>query len=74
MPRKRCTAIWACLPPDDVLLAISSSGETEELVELLEPVKRLGIPLITLTANVRSTLASASDIVLDIAVKEEAAR
>ncbi len=57
---------------DDVLLAISSSGETEELVELLESVKRLGSKLITLTANPRSTLAMASDIVLDIAVKEEA--
>lgn len=56
----------------DVLLAISSSGETEELIELLEAVKRLGIPLLTLTANPRSTLAGASDIVLDIAVKEEA--
>lgn len=60
------------LTDNDVLLAISSSGETEELVELLEAVKRLGIHLITLTAMPRSTVASASDIVLDIAVKEEA--
>jgi arabinose-5-phosphate isomerase len=60
------------LTGDDVLLAISSSGETEELIELLESVKRLGIHLITLTANPRSTVASASNIVLDIAVKEEA--
>jgi len=60
------------LTDNDVLLAISSSGETEELVELVEAVKRLGIHLITLTANSRSTLAGASDIVLDIAVKEEA--
>ena len=60
------------LTGDDVLLAISSSGETEELIELLESVKRLGIHLITLTANPRSTLGSASNIVLDIAVKEEA--
>ena len=60
------------LTDNDVLLAISSSGETEELVELVEAVKRLGIHLITLTANSRSTLASASDIILDIAVKEEA--
>jgi arabinose-5-phosphate isomerase len=60
------------LTADDVLLAISSSGETEELIELLESVKRLGIHLITLTARPRSTLATASDIVLDIAVKEEA--
>jgi len=56
----------------DVLLAITSSGETEELVELLEAIKRLGIPVITLTANARSTIGTASDIVLDIAVKEEA--
>jgi arabinose-5-phosphate isomerase len=56
----------------DVLLAISSSGETEELIELLEAVKRLRIQLVTLTAKPRSTLAGASDIVLDIAVTEEA--
>lgn len=56
----------------DILLAISSSGETEELIELVEAVKRLGVHLITLTASPRSTLAAASDIVLDIAVKEEA--
>ena len=60
------------LTADDLLLAISSSGETEELIELLEAVKRLGIHLITLTGRVQSTLATASDIVLDIAVKEEA--
>jgi arabinose-5-phosphate isomerase len=60
------------LAEGDVLLPISASGETEELIELLEAVKRLGIQLITLTSNPRSTLAMASDIVLDISVKEEA--
>ncbi len=60
------------LTAGDVLLAISSSGETGELLELLESVKRLGVPLIALTANAKSTLAGASSIVLDIAVKEEA--
>jgi arabinose-5-phosphate isomerase len=60
------------LTGSDVLLAISSSGETEELIELLEAVKRLRIPLVTMTARARSTLAAASDIVLDIAVTEEA--
>ena len=60
------------LAAGDVLLAISSSGETGELLELLESVKRLGVPLIALTANPKSTLAGASSIVLDIAVKEEA--
>ncbi|HLJ41552.1 MAG TPA: KpsF/GutQ family sugar-phosphate isomerase [Candidatus Acidoferrales bacterium] len=57
---------------DDVVLAVSTSGETEELLALLEPIKRLGIRLVTLTGNSRSTLALASDVALDIAVKEEA--
>jgi arabinose-5-phosphate isomerase len=56
----------------DVLVALSSSGETEELIELLEAVKRLNLKLITLTGKPKSTLAQASDIVIDIAVKEEA--
>src|ERR1700736_1307973 len=60
------------LTAEDVMLAISTSGETEEIVEILESVKRMGIRLIALTAKTRSTLASASDVVLDIAVKEEA--
>jgi arabinose-5-phosphate isomerase len=60
------------LMSDDVLVAISYGGETEELLELLETVKRLGLRLVTLTANARSTLATASDVTLDIGVKEEA--
>jgi arabinose-5-phosphate isomerase len=60
------------LAAGDVLLAISSSGETEELVELIEPVKRVGVMIVALTANANSTLASGSDVALDIAVKEEA--
>jgi arabinose-5-phosphate isomerase len=60
------------LTAGDVMLAISTSGETAELIELLETVKRLGVPLLALTANAKSTLAQASNIVLDIAVKEEA--
>jgi len=57
---------------EDVALAISQSGETEELLALLEPIKRLGIRLVTMTGNARSTLAAASDVTLNIAVKEEA--
>jgi arabinose-5-phosphate isomerase len=57
---------------EDVALAISQSGETEELVALLEPIKRLGIKLVTMTGNARSTLAGTSDVALDISVKEEA--
>jgi arabinose-5-phosphate isomerase len=56
----------------DAMVAISASGETDELLELLEAVKRLGIPLITLTARPNSTLGKESDAVLDISVKEEA--
>jgi arabinose-5-phosphate isomerase len=56
----------------DVLVAISYGGETEEIIGLLETVKRLSIPLVTLTGNPRSTLAGASDVALDISVKEEA--
>jgi arabinose-5-phosphate isomerase len=60
------------LTATDVMLAISASGETAELIELLETVKRLAVPLLALTANPKSTLAQASNVVLDIAVKEEA--
>jgi len=60
------------LTAGDVMLAISASGETAELIELLETVKRLAVPLLALTANPKSTLAAASKIVLDIAVREEA--
>jgi arabinose-5-phosphate isomerase len=60
------------LTEGDVLVAISSSGETQELVDLIEPAKRLGIALISLTAKPNSPLGGASDVVLDIGVKEEA--
>ena len=57
---------------DDVLLAISYSGETPEILALLETAKRLGVRLITLTGSPRSTLARESEVILDISVKEEA--
>jgi arabinose-5-phosphate isomerase len=56
----------------DVLLALSYSGETVELLRLLDTVKRLAIPLISLTGNLNSTLAQASDAVLDVGIREEA--
>jgi arabinose-5-phosphate isomerase len=58
--------------PSDVVVAISYSGETEEIVALLETLDRLGVKLISLTAAAQSTLGRASDVVLDISVKEEA--
>ena len=56
----------------DVLLALSYSGETEELLRLLDTVKRLGVPLITFTGNPASSLGQASDVVLDVGIGEEA--
>jgi len=58
--------------PGDVVLAISYGGETEEIIALLPTFKRLALPLVTLTGNSSSTLATASDIVLDASVREEA--
>src|SRR5512134_1760092 len=52
--------------PGDVVLAVSNSGETAELLGLLERIKRLGVALIAMTGNASSTLASQSDIHLDI--------
>lgn len=56
----------------DVLLALSYSGETEELLGLLDTLKRLAIPLVTLSGNPASTLARASDVLLDVSVPQEA--
>jgi arabinose-5-phosphate isomerase len=57
---------------DDVVIAMSYSGETEELTRVLETVKRIGTPLIALTGAVRSTLGQAADVALDCSVSEEA--
>jgi arabinose-5-phosphate isomerase len=57
---------------NDVLVALSYSGETDELLRLLDTVKRLAIPLITLTGNPASTLGQASDVVIDVGIREEA--
>jgi arabinose-5-phosphate isomerase len=56
----------------DVLLAITYGGETQEILNLLETLKRLEIPVVALTGNRKSTLAETSDVVLDVSVKEEA--
>jgi arabinose-5-phosphate isomerase len=56
----------------DVVIAISNSGETEEVVRILPVIKRLGASLVSMTGNAASTLAKAGDIFLDISVAEEA--
>ena len=57
---------------DDVVLAVSYGGETEEIAALLETIKRLGLRMIALTGFPKSTIGAASDVALDVSVKEEA--
>jgi arabinose-5-phosphate isomerase len=57
---------------DDVVVALSYSGETDELVRLLEAIRRLGAKLIAVTGVVASTLGQAADVALDCRVTEEA--
>jgi arabinose-5-phosphate isomerase len=56
----------------DLLLALSNSGETAEILLLIPHVKRLGVPLIVLTGRLDSSLAHAADIALDVSVEQEA--
>jgi len=57
---------------DDVVIAITKSGETDELFQLFPIFKRLGIPIITFTGNLSSPAAEKSDVVIDVSVEEEA--
>lgn len=56
----------------DVVLALSNSGETDEVLAVLPPLKRLGVPIVLLTGNPTSTMARQCEIVLDVSVAEEA--
>jgi len=60
------------LTKQDIVLAISNSGKTQEILVLLPIIKRLGIPLITITGNVNSVLASSANFNLDVTIKQEA--
>ncbi len=60
------------LTREDVILAISNSGETSELLQLLPFIKRLGVKMIALTGKMSSALAQKSDVTLDISVEKEA--
>ena len=60
------------IQPEDVVVALSYSGETDELLRLLETIRRLGAKLIAITGGPRSTLAQAADVALDCSVTEEA--
>ncbi len=60
------------IQPNDVLLAISHSGETQEVLRLLEAIRRIGARIVALTGNPASTLAQSADVSIDCQVSEEA--
>jgi len=60
------------LAPGDVILAVTYGGETREIIELLDALKRMEIKLVALTGFAKSTIAQACDVVLDVSVNEEA--
>jgi len=57
---------------DDAVIAISNSGETAEVLTILPLIKRMGVPLVTMTGRPGSTLANAADVHLDVSVAQEA--
>jgi arabinose-5-phosphate isomerase len=56
----------------DVVLAVSNSGQTDEVLAIVPPLKRLGVPIVLLTGNPGSALARQCEVVLDVGVSEEA--
>jgi arabinose-5-phosphate isomerase len=60
------------ITPKDVVIALSNSGSTAEVVTVLPLIKRMGVPLISMTGNAQSTLAQAADVHLDVSVEAEA--
>jgi arabinose-5-phosphate isomerase len=57
---------------DDVVIALSNSGETDEIITLLPVIKRLGVPLVSLTGNKNSSLAKTASVNIDVSVEQEA--
>ena len=63
---------FGMLEERDLVIALSSSGETQEIKLVLEPIKRMGLKLVALTGNTQSTLAKYADAVIDVSVEREA--
>jgi arabinose-5-phosphate isomerase len=63
---------FGMITSNDVVIALSNSGETEEITKLIPLIKRLGVPLIAITGNLDSTLGKESTIAIDCSVKKEA--
>jgi len=60
------------LSPKDIIIILSNSGETEEILQIVPLLKRMGLKMIMITGNVKSTLASRGDLIINTSVKEEA--
>ena len=58
--------------PDDLLIVLSNSGETDEIKRLINPVQRIGVSIIAITSNDHSTLAEHADVILEIGEAYEA--
>jgi len=71
-PAERVHGDLGMVAREDVVVALSNFGETDEVLALLPALKRLGIPLVLLTGAPASTLARQADIVIDVGVAEEA--
>jgi arabinose-5-phosphate isomerase len=71
-PAEACHGDLGTVTGEDVILAISNSGETEEIIGLIPYLKRFDVKLISMTGKDVSTLSRASDVTLDIGVREEA--
>jgi arabinose-5-phosphate isomerase len=71
-PAEGVNGDFGMLTKEDIVIAISNSGETRELLDVLPLIKRYGNRLIALTGNMNSSLAKAGDVYLNIHVKEEA--
>jgi arabinose-5-phosphate isomerase len=71
-PAEACHGDLGMVSSDDVLIAISNSGETEEILDLIPFLKRFDVRIIALTGAPASTLSRSADVNLDISVKEEA--
>lgn len=71
-PGEACHGDMGMIVKQDVILALSNSGETPEIMTILPRIKHLGIPLILFTGNANSPLAKAADSVLDVSVEKEA--
>jgi len=71
-PGEACHGDLGMITPYDIVIAISHSGFTNEIITLLPLIKRMQVPLISLTGNKESTLARTADVNLDISIRQEA--